>query len=182
MHWELQGAFTGEISAPMLLACGVSYVILGHSERRAECDETDRTVNLKVQTALAQGLTPIVAVGETAEQRHAGETDAHVVAQTRAAFTNVAYDDLRRVAVAYEPIWAIGTGKNCDPAEADRVMRLIRGALDGLESVPILYGGSMNASNVTAYMERRNINGGLIGGASLDPNGFAQLIRNAVSL
>lgn len=180
MHWELQGAYTGEISATMLLSCGVSYVILGHSERRAECDETNRTVNLKVQTAIAQGLTPIVAVGETAEQRNAGETDAHVIEQTRAAFTNVAYDDVRRVAVAYEPIWAIGTGKNCDPAEADRVMALIRNAVDGLEAVPILYGGSMNASNVASYMERPNVNGGLIGGASLDPNGFAQLIRNAL--
>lgn len=182
MHWELQGAFTGEISAPMLLACGVSYVILGHSERRAYCDETDRTVNLKVHTALAQGLTPIVAVGETQAQRESGETDTHVVMQIQAAFAGVAREDLAQVVIAYEPIWAIGTGKNCDPAEADRVMALIRGAISGLTDVPILYGGSMNASNVAAYMERPNVNGGLIGGASLDPNGFAQLIRNAVSL
>lgn len=181
MHWELQGAFTGEISATMLLACGVSHVILGHSERRAECGETNHGVNLKVHTALAQGLTPIVAVGETAEQRHAGVTDALVVDQTRDAFAHVARHDLERVALAYEPIWAIGTGKNCDPAEADRVMSLIRGAVDGLDNVPILYGGSMNASNVASYMERPNINGGLIGGASLDPNVFAQLIRNATS-
>jgi triosephosphate isomerase len=179
MHWELQGAFTGEISATMLLACGVSHVILGHSERRAECDETDRTVNLKVQTALAQGLTPIVAVGETAQERQAGETDARVVEQTRAAFAHVAAGDVRRAAVAYEPIWAIGTGENCDPAEADRVMALIREAVDGLGEVPILYGGSMNATNVASYVERPNINGGLIGGASLDPGTFAQLIRNA---
>jgi triosephosphate isomerase len=180
MHWELQGAFTGEISASMLLACGVSYVILGHSERRAYCDETDRTVNLKVQTALAQDITPIVAVGETAEQRHAGETDTRVVGQIQAAFAGVAHENLRRVVVAYEPIWAIGTGKNCDPAEADRVMALMRNAVEGLAGVPILYGGSMNASNVAAYMECPNINGGLIGGASLDPTGFAQLIKNAI--
>lgn len=180
MHWELQGAYTGEISAPMLLACGVSHVILGHSERRAACGETNRGVNLKVHTALAHDLTPIVAVGETTEQRHAGVTDAIVVDQTRDALANLARRDLERAALAYEPIWAIGTGKNCDPAEADRVMSLIRGAVDGLENVPILYGGSMNASNVASYMERPNINGGLIGGASLDPSGFAQLIRNAI--
>lgn len=180
MHWELQGAFTGEISATMLLACGVSHVILGHSERRAECSETNNTVNLKVHTALAQGLTPIVAVGETAQQREAGETDAHVAAQTRDAFANVPRSDLARVAVAYEPIWAIGTGKNCDPSEAERVMQLIRGAVTGLEDSPILYGGSMNPANVAAYLARSNINGGLIGGASLDPSSFAQLIRNAV--
>ncbi len=180
MHWELQGAFTGEISAPMLLATGVAYVILGHSERRTACNETDRTVNLKVETALAQGLTPIVAVGETADQRDAGDADVHVVRQTRAAFAGVARDDLRRVAVAYEPIWAIGTGKNCDPAEADRIMRVIRSAVEGLSDTPILYGGSMNGVNVASYVERPNINGGLIGGASLDPDGFAQLVRNAV--
>jgi triosephosphate isomerase len=180
MHWELQGAFTGEISAPMLLACRVSHVILGHSERRAYCDETDRTVNLKVHTALAQGLTPIIAVGETSEQRAAGETDTVVVVQTQAAFAGVTRQELRRVVLAYEPIWAIGTGRNCDPAEADRVMGVIRSAIDGLDEAPILYGGSMNGSNVASYMERPNINGGLIGGASLDPLAFAQLIRNAV--
>jgi triosephosphate isomerase len=180
MHWELQGAYTGDISAPMLLACGVSYVIIGHSERRAECRETNHVVNLKVRTALAQGLTPIVAVGETAQQRSAGETDTHIAAQTRAAFVGVARDDLARVAVAYEPIWAIGTGKNCDPAEANRIMGLIRDAVNGLSDVPILYGGSMNDTNVAAYMARSNVNGGLIGGASLDPAVFAQLIRNAV--
>jgi triosephosphate isomerase len=180
MHWELQGAFTGEISAPMLLACGVSYVILGHSERRAYCNETDREVNAKARTALAQGLTPIVAVGETLDERDAGKTDLRVAAQTRAAFSGLARADLARVAVAYEPIWAIGTGKNCDPAEANRVMALIRDAVPGLETTPLLYGGSMNAANAASYMEQPQINGGLVGGASLDPIGFAQLIRNAV--
>jgi triosephosphate isomerase (TIM) len=180
MHWELEGPFTGEVSAPMLLEFGVTHVILGHSERRAYCDETDRTVNLKVLTALAQGLTPIVAVGESGDERSAGQTDDRVVAQTRAAFRGIPAGELARVAIAYEPIWAIGTGQNCDPGEADRVMAKIRGSLDGLEASPILYGGSMKADNVAAYMAKPNVNGGLVGGASLDPTGFALLIANAV--
>lgn len=179
MHWKLEGAFTGEVSAPMLLEFGVSHVILGHSERRAYCGEVDRTINLKVHTALAQGLTPIVAVGETNVERTAGQTDERVVAQTRAAFADIAVADLAGVAIAYEPIWAIGTGKNCDPHEADRVMALIRTSLDGLEQTPILYGGSMNAQNVASYVALPNVNGGLVGGASLDPIGFAELIGNA---
>ena len=180
MHWELQGAFTGEVSAPMLREFGVTHVILGHSERRAFCDETDRTVNLKVHTALEQELTPIVAVGETLDERKAGKTDARVVAQTRAAFEGIPRGWLESVLIAYEPIWAIGTGENCDPADADRVMATIRSSLDGLEATPILYGGSMTAGNVASYVERPNINGGLVGGASLDPAGFAALIANAV--
>jgi len=179
MHWELHGPFTGEVSAPMLREFGVEYVILGHSERRAECDETDRTVNLKVRTALVEGLTPIVAVGETLDERTAGLTEERVVAQTRAAFEGVSTEDLARVALAYEPIWAIGTGRSCDPDEADRVAAAIRGSLAGLERTPILYGGSMNAENAAAFLARRNINGGLVGGASLDPSGFAELIANA---
>ncbi len=179
MHWELQGAFTGEISAPMLRELGVTHVILGHSERRAYCDETDRTVNLKVHTALREGLTPIVAVGETSSERSAGSTDERVVSQTRAAFAGVPRDELPRVAIAYEPIWAIGTGANCDAADADRVMATIRGCIEGLDDTPILYGGSMNAGNVAAYAALPNINGGLVGGASLDPIGFATLIAGA---
>jgi triosephosphate isomerase len=179
MHWELKGAFTGEISAPMLLELGVTHVILGHSERRAYCDETDRTVNLKVHTALAQGLVPIVCVGETLDERRDGATDERVVSQTRAAFDGVAAADLARVAIAYEPIWAIGTGQNCEPDEAARVMATIRRAIAGLSATPILYGGSMTAANVASYVERSEINGGLVGGASLDPDGFATLIEIA---
>jgi triosephosphate isomerase len=179
MHWELQGAFTGEISAPMLLEFGVRYVILGHSERRAACGESDRTVNLKVHTALAQGLTPIVAVGETLQEHDAGETARRVISQTRDAFAGISPEDLAKVVVAYEPIWAIGTGKNCDPHEADRVMGTIRSCVAELAGVPILYGGSMNASNVASYLAQPQINGGLIGGASLDPEGFASLIAQA---
>ncbi len=181
MHWELKGAFTGEVSAPMLREFGVTHVILGHSERRAFFNETDRTVNLKVRTALAQGLVPIVAVGETLDERKAGATDERVVTQTRAAFEGVAREALPGVAIAYEPIWAIGTGENCDPAEADRVIATIRSCLDGLEATPILYGGSMTAANVASYVARTNVNGGLVGGASLDPDGFAELIANAAA-
>ena len=181
MHWELKGAFTGEISAPMLRELGVSHVILGHSERRAYCDETDRTVNLKMHTALAQGLVPIVCVGETLEERRAGATDERVVSQTRAAFHGVPEADLAKVAIAYEPIWAIGTGQNCEPQEANRVMATIRRAIAGLSATPILYGGSITAANVATYAECSDINGGLVGGASLDPEGFATLIERAVS-
>jgi triosephosphate isomerase (TIM) len=180
MHWELKGAFTGEISAPMLLEFGVSHVILGHSERRASGAETDRTVNLEVHTALAHGLTPIVAVGETLQERNAGKTEDRVVSQTRAAFEGVAAGALRKAIVAYEPIWAIGTGKNCAPDEADRVMGAIRAALEGLAETPILYGGSVTPANVATYAARENVNGGLVGGASLDPAGFAKLIAAAV--
>jgi triosephosphate isomerase len=179
MHWELSGAFTGEISAPMLREFGVTHVILGHSERRALCGETDRTVNLKVRTALDQDLTPIVAVGETLDERNAGTTDERVTAQTRAAFDGIARAALRKVMLAYEPIWAIGTGESCDPAEADRVMATIRGCIDGLDETPILYGGSMNAGNVASYVALPNVNGGLVGGASLDAATFSAIVSNA---
>jgi triosephosphate isomerase (TIM) len=181
MHWELQGPFTGEVSAPMLRALGVTHAILGHSERRACCGETDHTVNLKVHTALSQGLTPIVAVGETLEERRAGATDERVAHQTRAAFKEVDPANLVRAAIAYEPIWAIGTGENCLAAEANRVMAVIRSSIGGLAKTPILYGGSMTAENVAAYLEQPHIDGGLVGGASLDPDGFATLIANAAA-
>ena len=179
MHWEPQGAFTGEISAPMLLEHGVRYVILGHSERRMYNGELDRTVNLKVKTALETGLTPIVAVGETLQERDAGHTDSRVISQTCAALDGLSNDEIKKVIFAYEPIWAIGTGRNCGQAEANRVMGAIRDCVAALRDVPILYGGSMKADNVASYMVQPNINGGLVGGASLDPNGFATLIHNA---
>jgi len=181
MHWETSGAYTGEISAPMLTDLGVSHVILGHSERRMYAAELDRTVNLKVRAALTHGITPIVAVGETLEEREAGATDRRVVAQTRAAVHGLHDGEIARVVIAYEPIWAIGTGRNCDPPEANRVMGTIRGCVDALASVPMLYGGSMKPENAAAYMREPQINGGLVGGASLDPTGFAALIRNAVA-
>ena len=181
MHWADNGAYTGEISPPMLRELGVSYVIIGHSERRMYCNESDRTINLKTVAALAHGITPIIAVGETLDERESGMTDARVIAQTRAALDGIAPADLTRVIVAYEPIWAIGTGRSCDAGEADRVMGAIRGCVPALESVSILYGGSMKGDNVAAYLAQPNINGGLVGGASLEPDAFATLIANAVA-
>jgi triosephosphate isomerase len=179
-HWELQGAYTGEVSVPMLLEHGVRYVIVGHSERRAFCNELDRTVNLKVKTLLAHGIIPIVAVGETLEEREAGTTRTRVLSQTQLALDGVSASDAARVVMAYEPVWAIGTGRNCDPQEAGRVMGAIRDAADGLAGVPMLYGGSMKTENVAQYMAQPEINGGLVGGASLDPSGFAALIASAI--
>ena len=181
VHWELQGAFTGEVSVPMLVEHGVTHVIVGHSERRAYCGETDLTVNLKIRACLAHGLTPIVAVGELLEEREKGKTDERIGLQIDIGLQGLSREQLSQLVIAYEPIWAIGTGQNCDPAEANHVMGLIRSLRDGLNDVPILYGGSMNAQNVAQYMRQQNINGGLVGGASLDPAGFATLITNGAA-
>lgn len=175
MHWEPSGAFTGEISAPMLREVGVQYVILGHSERRQYFGETDETVRLKTAAALAHALTPIVAVGESLELRQDGRTEEHVLAQTRAALAGLSPDDVRNVILAYEPIWAIGTGENCDPSSANDVMRGMRECVDGLQDVPILYGGSVKPDNIASYTAQADIDGGLVGGASLDPDAFAKL-------
>ncbi len=176
VHWEPQGAFTGEISIPMLAEAGVRYTIVGHSERRQHCCEADAACNLKVKALLAHGMTPILAVGETFEERRAGKADERLASQTRAGLSGLQRTDVARVVVAYEPIWAIGTGHNCDPVEADRAMSSIRACVDGLSEAPLLYGGSMKLDNVAAYMAQPNINGGLVGGASLDPAAFAALV------
>ena len=177
MYWEQSGAFTGEISPPMLTDAGCTYVILGHSERRQYFGETDEGVNRKVRAALANGLTPIVCVGETGAERDAGEALARVIAQTRAALDGLGRDGASKVVMAYEPLWAIGTGKNCDADDADATMGAIRASVDGLQNVRILYGGSVKVENVAAYARKPNINGGLVGGASLDPAAFTALIR-----
>jgi triosephosphate isomerase (TIM) len=179
VHWDLQGAYTGEISVPMLHEFGVTYVIVGHSERRTLFNESDRTVNQKIKTLLAHGMTPIVAVGETFDERDAGRADERVVTQTTAALDGLNAGEIARVVLAYEPIWAIGTGANCDPVEANRVMGVIRGSVSGLENVPILYGGSVKTDNVALYAQQPNVNGGLVGGASLEPQSFAALIEAA---
>jgi triosephosphate isomerase len=179
MHWEPQGAFTGEISASMLREIGVDYVIVGHSERREYFGETDETVRLKTAAALAAGLLPIVAVGESLQIRDRGEQEAYVIAQTRAALQGLDAGALSRVVIAYEPIWAIGTGKNCNPQDAAAVMNAIRGCVDGLNGIPILYGGSVKPDNIANYTSLPGIDGGLVGGASLDPDGFAALATNA---
>ena len=179
MHWEPQGAFTGEISPAMLHEFGTSFVILGHSERRMFCGETNQFVRLKVRAALANGLTPIIAVGETLEEKDAGGTQKKVVTQTQAALDGLSEDQIALVILAYEPIWAIGTGKNDDPHNADATMAAIRDCLPALVNVPILYGGSVKPENMAAYAAMPNINGALVGGASLDAQSFAGIIEAA---
>lgn len=179
MHWEPQGAYTGEISAPMLLDLGVRYVILGHSERRQYFGETDADVERKTRAALDARLTPIVAVGETLEIREAGNAIDYVVAQVRAALGGLDDAALSRVVLAYEPVWAIGTGRNCDPAAANEVMGAIRACAPALADVPILYGGSVKPENIGTYTAQSEIDGGLVGGASLDPSAFARLVKEA---
>jgi len=179
MYWEPSGAFTGAISAPMLIDAGATFVILGHSERRRYFGETDAGVNRKVRSALENGLTPVICVGESADEREAGRAIDRVVAQTRAALEGLDAADASRVVMAYEPLWAIGSGKNCDAADADATMGAIRGSIPGLERVRVLYGGSVKPENVAAYSKMPNNDGGLVGGASLDPVAFAALIRAA---
>jgi triosephosphate isomerase len=179
VHWESKGAFTGEISIPMLREFDVRYVIVGHSERRAYFDESDLTVRLKTRALLDAEMTPIICVGETLEERNADRTDERVIYQTREALDGLSREEVQRVVLAYEPIWAIGTGANCEPIEANRVMSLIRGSVPGLDDVPILYGGSVKPENIDAYRAQPNINGGLVGGASLDAAGFFSLIEAA---
>lgn len=179
MHWEDQGAFTGEISPLMLKEFGIGYVILGHSERRAFCGESDEFVRLKTRAALAHGMTPIVAVGETLEEKEAGMTKTKVVSQTLAALDGLSAEMLERVVLAYEPIWAIGTGKNDDPVNANVTMGWIRSCLPELANVPILYGGSVKPENMGAYALMQHINGALVGGASLQADSFAAIVRAA---
>ncbi len=179
MHWADSGAFTGEISPPMLLECGTRWVIFGHSERRAFAAETDETVNLKIKAALHHGLTPIVAVGETLEEHGAGLARDRVVAQARAAFAGFSEGEVGRCVVAYEPIWAIGTGNVDSPTEANAIMGAIREAVDGLATSRILYGGSVKPDNIGALVAQEHIDGALVGGASLEPTSFAALLSNA---
>ncbi len=181
MHWLDQGAFTGEISPAMLADLGVNYVILGHSERRQYFGETYANINLKVRAALTHGITPIVAVGESLLERDAGITQERVMSQSRAALSGLAADAVSKVVMAYEPVWAIGTGKSCDAASAGEVMAQIRSSVDGLANVPILYGGSVNPQNIQSYLTYTDCNGGLIGGASLDPQSFAALARGVAA-
>ena len=179
MHESDHGPYTGEISAPMLRDAGATYVVLGHSERRATCGETDEGVNRKVRAALAHGLVPIVAVGESEAEHEAGHTLAKVTSQTRAAFAAVASADVERCVVAYEPIWAIGTGKNDAPESANAVLGEIRASVAGLERARLLYGGSMKPDNAAALLAQPNIDGGLVGGASLAASAFAAIVRCA---
>jgi len=179
MHWDDSGAFTGEISAPMLRELGVRYVILGHSERRMYAGETDGNLAFKVRAALRHGITPIVAVGETASEHERGQTVERVTIQTIAAFAGLPPAQVGTCVVAYEPIWAIGSGKADTPESANDVMGAIRACVDGLYDARILYGGSMKADNAPAFCAQPNIDGGLIGGASLQAESFVAIIRAA---
>jgi triosephosphate isomerase len=179
MHEATEGAFTGEISAPMLCELGVGWVILGHSERREYFCETDAAVARKVRTALQFGLVPIVAVGETEREHAEGRTVERVVSQIRAALDGLTPSDVAGCVVAYEPIWAIGTGNVDSPASANSVMGKIRAAVPGLDAARILYGGSMKPGNAAALMAESNIDGGLIGGASLSAEPFLAIVDAA---
>lgn len=180
MNWAESGPYTGEISPLMLAEVGVTWVVLGHSERRALFGELDERVNEKVRSALEHQITPIVAVGETADQHAAGLARATVEGQVQAAFRGLDAHDVARCVVAYEPIWAIGSGTPDSPESANAIMGAIRSAVPGLDSVPMLYGGSMNPQNVGAFTAQPQIGGGLVGGASLDPTNFAALLDGAL--
>lgn len=185
MHYESSGAYTGEVSAEMLKDIGVKYVIIGHSERRQYYNETDITVNKKTLAALEVGLYPIVCVGESLQQRELGITEELIALQVKAAVSGVVADKIRRVIIAYEPIWAIGTGKTATPEQADEVCRHIRAVIRELygaraaRAVSILYGGSMNEQNAAELLAQPDIDGGLIGGASLSAQKLVAIIEAA---
>lgn len=176
VHWEDVGAFTGEISAPMLTELGVRYVVVGHSERRQYFGETDATVNLRLKAAQQHGLTPILCVGETKQQRDAGETEALIISQLEKDLVDVDQDNL---VIAYEPIWAIGTGDTCDADEANRIIGLIRSKLDN-PNVAIQYGGSVKPGNIDEIMAQPEIDGALVGGASLQAADFARIVNYVI--
>lgn len=180
-----KGAYTGEISAAQIKDLGAKYVIIGHSERRQYYGETDPQVNLKVKISIENGLIPIICVGETLEQRETGITIEHIRLQIKSALYDVPAEKLRKVVIAYEPVWAIGTGKTATAEEANEVCSEIRALLRSLygariaRSVSILYGGSMNGENASELLAQPDIDGGLIGGASLDPDKFYSIILAA---
>src|SRR5438552_9974115 len=183
LHWEKEGAYTGEISAGMLLAAGCTHVIIGHSERRQYFGETDDTVNLKLKTALEAGITPIVCVGEVLEEREAGITEDVLRRQCVRAFHKLSGKKASKLVIAYEPVWAIGTGKTATPQIAAEAHALIRGEVakalgDSLATnVRILYGGSVKPENAKALMAEEEIDGALVGGASLDPKSFTAIVK-----
>jgi triosephosphate isomerase len=184
-HWENSGAFTGEISAPMLASMGVQYVIIGHSERRTYFGETDATVNRRIRAALNAGLSVILCVGESLTQREQGVTGELVAMQTKIALGGVSAEELKRIIIAYEPIWAIGTGKTATAEQAGEVCGIIRGVIAGLygrdaaEAFTVQYGGSMNAKNAAELLAQKDVDGGLIGGASLKAPDFSVIVGAA---
>ncbi len=187
IHWAANGAFTGEISAAMLKELGVEYVIIGHSERRQYFGETDATVNQRLKAALAAGIIPIVCVGELLEEREGGHTEKVLFTQLEGGLAGISKEDMAKVVIAYEPVWAIGTGKTATPELAEETHNFIRVTLNDMfgkeigEGVRIQYGGSMKADNAKELVAQRNIDGGLIGGAALKADSFSALIHNAIN-
>ena len=185
VHFMKNGAYTGEISADMLVECGVEYVVIGHSERRQYFGETDETVNLRLKAALAAGLRPILCVGELLSERDQSVTAETVSAQTKIALLDVSADDVKKVIIAYEPVWAIGTGRTATSDQADEVCGIIRSVLaekygkDVAEAVTVQYGGSMKPGNAAELLAKYNVDGGLIGGASLKAADFTAIVDAA---
>jgi len=183
VHHEEKGAFTGEVSPPMLQALKCGYVIVGHSERRQLFGETDEVVNRKVRSVFSHAMLPILCVGESLEEREAGATEEKVVGQVRRDLQGVVSEDAARLVIAYEPIWAIGTGRNAEPADAGQVVALIRDALSSAyskevaDAVRVQYGGSVKAGNIRDFMAHPEVDGALVGGASLDPEEFALIVK-----
>lgn len=183
VHFEQKGAFTGEVSALMLQALKCRYVIVGHSERRQLFGETDQVVNKKVRAVFGHEMVPILCVGESLDEREAGATEEKVVSQVRRGLQGVAAEDAVRLVVAYEPIWAIGTGRNAEPADAGQVVGLIRETLESVfskevaDAVRVQYGGSVKAGNIRDFMAHPEIDGALVGGASLDPEELALIVK-----
>lgn len=183
MHWKEKGAYTGEISGQMLKSIGVEYVIIGHSERRQYFAETDETVNLKVKSALENNLKPIICVGETLEQREHGETEKIIESQIKLALKDLTKEQIRVIIIAYEPVWAIGTGKTATPEEANNVIKYIRKQIKELyneeiaENIIIQYGGSVKASNAEELFNMSDIDGALVGGASLNFKEFSEIVN-----
>lgn len=185
VHWEESGAFTGEISIPMIKEAGCEFCIVGHSERREMFNETDTSVNLKVKALIEADIAPIVCVGESLSMRDSGDYVAFIVAQVRAALAGLDEADMKKVVIAYEPIWAIGTGRTATPEQAEEVCAAIRATIADMfgkgvaDACRVLYGGSMNVGNVESLLAQPDIDGGLIGGAALQSDSFRQLIEAA---
>lgn len=183
MHWEESGAYTGEVSPNMLKSVGVEYVIIGHSERRAYFAETDETVNKKIKSALKNDLKPIVCVGETLEQRENGETEKIITTQVEKALKDITREEVKDIIIAYEPIWAIGTGKTATSEDANNAIKSIRNKISNIygqmvaNRVIIQYGGSVKASNAKELFTMSDIDGGLVGGASLNVEEFAKIVN-----
>ena len=186
IHWADNGAYTGEISGAMLKEIGVEYVIIGHSERRQYFGETDETVNQRIKAALKYGLKPIVCIGETLAEREGGITNTVLEKQIRGAFADITAADMDAITIAYEPVWAIGTGKTATPDVAQETHAFIRSVLTALygdkaQDIVVQYGGSMKAENSGALVSKQDIDGGLIGGAALKADSFTALIQNALN-